>query len=114
MSQDDKDTLARLVYLEARNQPTAGQRGVIEVVLNRVLDSRFPNTVHDVVYQDNPLQFSTSPYLADAKPTHVQYDIVDEVLSEENPILNTSTVYFSTFPQTKNITAIINDHYFCS
>lgn len=28
------------------------------VVLNRVADSRFPNNLHDVIYQNNPLQYS--------------------------------------------------------
>jgi len=114
-SQDDVELLARLVYLEARNQPEVGERAIIEVVLNRVLDSRFPNSVHDVIYQNEPaLQFSTSPYIEDTTPTQEQYDVVNMVLNETSPILDTSTVYFSTFPQTKNITAIINDHYFCS
>ena len=115
VSQDDVELLARLVYLEARNQPEVGQRAIVEVVLNRMLDSRFPNTIHDVIYQDEPaLQFSTSPYIEDTTPTQEQYDVVNMVLNETSPILDTSTVYFSTFPQTKNITAIINDHYFCS
>lgn len=112
VSQDDVKLLARLVYLEARNQPEVGQRAVVEVVLNRMLDGRFPNTVHDVIYQKN--QFSTAPYISDATPAQEQYDVVNMVLNEITPILDTSTVYFSTFPQTKNITAIINDHYFCS
>jgi spore germination cell wall hydrolase CwlJ-like protein len=112
VSSKDREILARLVYLEARNQPEAGQRGIVEVVLNRVLDKRFPNTVHDVVYQKN--QFSTAPYINRTTPTQKQYRVVDMVLREKDPILSPSTVYFSTFPQTKNITAIINDHYFCS
>jgi len=115
VSEDDVELLARLVYLEARNQPEVGQRCIIEVVMNRTLDSRFPNTIHNVIYQDEPaLQFSTSPYIEDTTPTQEQYNVVNMVLNEMSPILDTSTVYFSTFPQTKNITAIINDHYFCS
>ena len=112
VSKDDVELLARLVYLEARNQPEVGQRAVVEVVLNRTLDDRFPNTGHDVIYQKN--QFSTAPYIRDATPAQEQYNVVNVVLNETTPILDTSTVYFSTFPQTKNITAIINDHYFCS
>lgn len=112
ISANDREIIARLVYLEARNQPEVGQRCIVEVVLNRVLDKRFPNTVHDVIYQKN--QFSTASYISRTTPTQEQYRVVDMVLKEKNPILDASTVYFSTFPQTKNITAIINDHYFCS
>jgi N-acetylmuramoyl-L-alanine amidase len=43
--------LADNVYHEARNQGTAGQLAVINVTMNRVNDSRFPNTVCDVVKQ---------------------------------------------------------------
>lgn len=112
VSQDDVELLARLVYLEARNQPEVGQRAIVESVLNRILDERFPNTVHDVIYQKG--QFSTSQYINSTTPTQEQYNIVNMVLNETSPILDENTIYFSTFPQTKNITAIINDHYFCS
>ena len=111
VSTADRELLARLVYLEARNQPVVGQRCVVEVVLNRMLDSRFPNTIHEVIYQKN--QFSTASYIEKTTPTQAQYDVVDEVLNENYPILDPSTVYFSTFPQTKNIAARINEHYFC-
>ena len=43
--------LALNVYHEARDQGTAGLFGVTSVVLNRVNDSRFPNTICEVVYQ---------------------------------------------------------------
>ena len=43
--------LALNVYHEARDQGTAGIFGVTAVVLNRVNDKRFPNTICEVVYQ---------------------------------------------------------------
>jgi len=43
--------LALNVYHEARDQGTAGLFGVTAVVLNRVNDKRFPNTICEVVYQ---------------------------------------------------------------
>ena len=43
--------LALNVYHEARGQGTAGLFGVTAVVLNRVNDSRFPNTICGVIYQ---------------------------------------------------------------
>ena len=43
--------LALNVYHEARNQPLAGQLAVIAVTMNRVVDSRYPNTVCGVVKQ---------------------------------------------------------------
>jgi len=43
--------LADNMYWEARNQPFAGQVAVSNVVLNRVDDPRFPNTVCEVIHQ---------------------------------------------------------------
>ena len=43
--------MALNIYHEARNQSMVGQVAVGEVVMNRVEDSRFPNTVCEVVKQ---------------------------------------------------------------
>ncbi len=43
--------LSRLVYSEARGEPYAGQVAVASVVLNRVKNSNFPNTIAGVIYQ---------------------------------------------------------------
>lgn len=43
--------LAKNVYFEARNQGIAGQLAVAMVTINRVFDSRFPNTIEEVVTQ---------------------------------------------------------------
>ena len=40
--------LAKNMYYEARNQGTAGWMAVTAVVLNRVNDDRFPNTICEV------------------------------------------------------------------
>jgi len=45
--------LAKNMYYEARNQGTAGWMAVTAVVLNRVNDDRFPNTICEVV-QEGP------------------------------------------------------------
>ena len=47
----DRYCLAQNIYFEAANQPHAGRMAVAHVVLNRVEDGQFPNTVCDVVYQ---------------------------------------------------------------
>lgn len=45
------ECLATNIYFEARNQPEMGQIAVTHVVLNRVRDSRFPDTPCDVIKQ---------------------------------------------------------------
>lgn len=43
--------LAQAVYYEARSEKTEGQLAVAEVIVNRVKDHRYPNTICDVVFQ---------------------------------------------------------------
>ena len=43
--------LARLIYGEARGEPYTGQVAVGAVVMNRVKNSSFPNSVSGVIYQ---------------------------------------------------------------
>ena len=43
--------LAENMYHEAKNQGTAGWSAVASVTFNRIRDSRFPNTVCEVVKQ---------------------------------------------------------------
>ena len=47
----DSNLLARLVYGEARGEPYEGQVAVAAVVLNRLKNSSFPNTISGVIYQ---------------------------------------------------------------
>jgi len=54
--------LARAVYFEARSETVLGQLAVARVILNRVRDANYPNTICRVVYQGsdqhNSCQFS--------------------------------------------------------
>ncbi len=50
-SNSDLNLLARAVYSEARGEPYVGQVAVAAVVLNRVKNSSFPNTISGVIYQ---------------------------------------------------------------
>ena len=43
--------LATAIYFEARGEPMVGQVAVAQVIVNRVYDERFPDTVCDVVKQ---------------------------------------------------------------
>ena len=47
----DLNLLSRVVYGEARGEPYKGMVAVAASVLNRVADSRFPNTIAGFVYQ---------------------------------------------------------------
>lgn len=49
----DLTCLTRNIYHEARGEPIDGQYAVAEVTMNRVTSKHYPNTVCDVVYQEN-------------------------------------------------------------
>lgn len=57
----DVTLLARIIEIEARGEPYIGKVAVGAVVVNRVKDPRFPNTIRDVIYERN--QFSSVPKL---------------------------------------------------
>jgi len=63
--------LAKAIYFEARSESRAGQMAVAKVVLNRVRDPRFPNSICGVVYQNaeyrNACQFS---FACDGRPDY--------------------------------------------
>lgn len=55
-SENDRYLLANLIYCEAGGEPYEGKLAVGSVVINRVLSSKFPDTVLGVIYQKK--QFS--------------------------------------------------------
>lgn len=61
-SESELKCLATAIYFEARGEPEEGQIAVAQVVLNRVKNPTYPNTVCGVVYQNkskrNRCQFS--------------------------------------------------------
>lgn len=50
-SSSDVQLMARAINGEARGEPYEGQVAVGAVILNRVKDSRFPNSISGVIYQ---------------------------------------------------------------
>jgi len=51
----DVQLLARAINGEARGEPYEGQVAVGAVILNRMEDSRFPNTIAGVIYQSRSI-----------------------------------------------------------
>lgn len=112
ISADERELIARVVYLEARGEPAEGQQAVAEVILNRVAAENFPDRIADVIHQENPQQFTTAPYIDKAEPGAEQYAAVDAALYGE-PVLPLDVVYFSREPENGNLWGIIGGHSFC-
>lgn len=49
----ERELMAKVVYAEARGEPYAGKVAVAAVIINRVLNKDFPNTISGVIYQRN-------------------------------------------------------------
>ncbi len=64
--------LTEALYFEARGEDVAGQFAVAEVILNRVDDARYPNSVCDVVNQGTGRRFACQfTYTCDGQPEDV-------------------------------------------
>lgn len=115
MTADERLELAGIIQLEAGNQCAEGQQAVAEVVLNRVISPEFPNTVHDVLHQDEDTprpQFSTIGNLALADPAAAQYEAIDAALYGPS-ILPEDVVFFSRNGENDRVWGKIQDHVFC-
>lgn len=94
----DRKLLANLIYCEAGGEPYEGQVAVGAVVINRVLSSRYPNTIVGVIYQNR--QFSPvasgrlALALANDSATSKCYQAADEAMSGVTNV--GQCVYFRT------------------
>lgn len=60
-SSSDHDLLARLITAEAESEPYSAKVAVGAVVLNRIRDPRFPNTIKDVIYEKSNGYYQFTP-----------------------------------------------------
>lgn len=115
ISNSDKALLALCAYHEARGDGVDGMRAVIEVILNRCLNNKFPNTVEGVIYQTN--QFSTASAIT-AKPIKEPaslteaFEAVDYVLSNTDYLLENNIGYFKSTPYKSCSYMKLGRHYF--
>lgn len=93
LTEEEINLIALLTMAEAEGESEEGQRLVIDVVLNRVDDPHFPDTVHGVVYQKN--QFS-GMYGERIKRCYVMDELVELVRDELKSRTNHDVVFFRT------------------
>lgn len=105
----ERDVLAAIVWAEAGNQDLDGKRLVVDVVLNRVDDERFPDDIVSVVFQK--YQFWTKGMPRKLDGLDECYQAVDMELEGQ---LNTEVLYFRTRYYHSFGTPVLNhgDHYF--
>ena len=95
--------LATVIFFEARSESVVAQEAVASVVLNRVEDPRYPNTVCGVVFEPTQLSFThdgLSDNMFDHEDQPERVAILDSLklavtMLETGPLL-TSTHYHTT------------------
>ena len=61
ITEDDKEVLLRIVEAEATAEDVKGRMLVANVIMNRVLSSKFPDNITDVVFQNNGKTYQFAP-----------------------------------------------------
>jgi N-acetylmuramoyl-L-alanine amidase len=84
LTRSDIDLMAKLVYAESRGEPFEGKVAVASVVLNRVLTPKFPNTVHDVIFQPKAFSCVKNGDII-ASPDEICYSAVYEAIRGTDP-----------------------------
>lgn len=115
LTDEERGLLAMVVYRECRGQERNGQKAVVEVILNRVRNPEFPNTIKEVVYQKNQFACAealTTRSIKELNCLSYAFDVVDEVLEEESTVIPDNYLFFSTKAPNHNDFMKIGDHYF--
>ena len=113
LTDDEIELLAKILWVEARGESVRGQEAVVEVIFNRIVSEKFPNTLYEVLSEKNPVQFASWKLRDTAKPTEKEYASIHSVLDGKTNILREDTVYFATKKLTRNLDMQIGGHYFC-
>lgn len=94
LTDEDLQILYKITSAERGGGTQQQQEYVVSVILNRVLSSKFPNTVHDVVFQKNQFQPTRNGAYEAAVPSQTTIDAVNNVV--QNGDTAKYAVYFMT------------------
>ena len=114
LSDKDYEVLLKIVQAEAGNEDEKGKMLVAGVVMNRVENSRFPDSVEEVVFQheDGVYQFSpvANGTYYNVKVTEETRKAVDRVLSGED--ITQGALYFAARMKVRwnGLTGILPDY----
>lgn len=84
VSDEDIDLMARLVAGESIGEPYEGKIAVASVVLNRVCDPKFPDTIKGVIFQKNAFSCVKNNTI-NSIPNKECYNAVYEALNGYDP-----------------------------
>ncbi len=92
MPAEEYETLLRIVEAEATGGDVTSKMMVAGVVLNRVADERFPDTIYDVVFQSHQFTPISDGRFYSCTVSEETIEAVDRVLSGEN--ISSGALYF--------------------
>ena len=95
---DDLYVLSHIIQCEAGYCERAMMEGVGSVVLNRVADPRFPNTIYEVVNQPGQYRPVTDGIFTSAQPTDLVMEVSIDLL-EWGSKFPPEVVWQANFPQ---------------
>lgn len=110
LDQKQRQLLAKVIWVEARGESFEGQQAVAEVVLNRMSDPGFSNSLEGVIYAEG--QFRSVDFLDEAQPYQTQYEAIEAALYGPY-VLPKDVFHFATFATNENIWGTIGGHIFC-
>lgn len=114
LTESDLEILYKITSAERGDGTQEQQEYVVSVILNRVLSSKFPNTVYGVVFQKNQFQPTRNGAYEKAQPSQTTIDAVNNVV--KNGDTSQCAIYFMTPKAAKgqqswlqNCTYLFND-----
>lgn len=111
LTMDERDMLARMVWVEARGESEKGQQAVAEVVLNRLYAGNFQSSIESIIMAEG--QFNSAKFLDDAEPNQTQYEAVERALKGPY-VLPMNVVFFAREPVNTMVWGWIGGHCFCA
>lgn len=116
-STSNLNLLSRLVYGEARGEPYSGQVAVAAVILNRVSNPSFPNTIAGVIYEAGAFD-AVSDGQINMTPDSTARKAAQDALNGWDPSYG-AIYYFNPNTATNKwiwsrpVTVVIGNHRFC-
>lgn len=95
---DDLYLLARLVESEAGNESYETKMMVASVVMNRVADSRFPNSIREVIYQKGQFEVTARKVngvlMIDREPSLDSLRVANDILNKGSILPSNVLVFY--------------------
>lgn len=103
LTQEDRDLMLRCAAAEGANQGEDGMWLIMSVIMNRVADEEFPDTIREVIYQPHQFSVVSDGRIDNVEPTEAaemalirieEGQIAPELIAFERVDSNVLDVYF--------------------